>query len=102
MKFDLRESAKDHVLIVAHRGVSGGNIPCNTMAAYEIALKQGADMLEVDVSCSLDGKLFLFHPLMEHAHLNKPVLLGLMPYAVRDLRFRRLSRNVQRPVLYQY
>ena len=81
MKFDLRESAKDHVLIVAHRGVSGGNIPCNTMAAYEIALKQGADMLEVDVSCSLDGKLFLFHPLMEHAHLNKPVLLGLMPYA---------------------
>lgn len=82
MKFDLRESAKDHVLIVAHRGVSGGNIPCNTMAAYEIALKQGADMLEVDVSCSLDGKLFLFHPLMEHAHLNKPVLLGLMPYAL--------------------
>lgn len=81
MKFDLRESAKDHVLIVAHRGVSGGNIPCNTMAAYEIALKQGADMLEVDVSCSLDGKLFLFHPLMEHAHLNKSVLLGLMPYA---------------------
>lgn len=88
MKFDLRESAKDHVLIVAHRGVSGGNIPCNTMAAYEIALKQGADMLEVDVSCSLDGKLFLFHPLMEHAHLNKPVLLGLMPYAwVRRFRY---------------
>ncbi len=39
MKFNLQESAKDHRLIVAHRGVAAGNIPCNTMPAYEIALK---------------------------------------------------------------
>ncbi len=73
--FDLRERAKEHIVITAHRGAAAGNIPCNTLAAYEIALKQGADMLEVDVSCSRDGKLFLFHPLMETAHLNKPLLL---------------------------
>ena len=58
MNFDLREKAKENIIIVAHRGVAGGNIPCNTLASYEIALKQGADMLEVDMSISADGKLF--------------------------------------------
>lgn len=82
MSFDLKSSAKEKILIVAHRGVSGGNIPCNTMAAYEIALKQGADMLETDLNCSIDGKLFIFHPFMEHAHLNRSVLLNALPYSV--------------------
>lgn len=66
---DLREAAKGHKLIVAHRGVSGGNIPCNTIASYEIALKQGADMLETDISRTADGKLVIFHPSMEPIHL---------------------------------
>lgn len=82
MNFDLREKAKENRIIVAHRGVTGGNIPCNTMAAYEIALKQGADMLEVDMSCSVDGKLFLFHPMMEFSHLSKPLLLSALPYSI--------------------
>lgn len=71
MEFDLRQKAKENIIVVAHRGAAGGNIPCNTLASYEIALKQGADMIEVDVSCSKDGKLFLFHPGMERAHLNR-------------------------------
>lgn len=82
MNFNLREKAKENIIVVAHRGVAGGNIPCNTMAAYEIALKQGADMIEVDVSCSADGKLFLFHPMMELSHLNKPLLLSTLPYSL--------------------
>ncbi len=82
MNFDLREKAKEHIIIAAHRGASGGNIPCNTLAACEIALKQGADMLEVDISSSLEGKLFLFHPLKEMSHLTKPLLLGTLPYSV--------------------
>ncbi len=69
MKFDLRESVKDHPLIVAHRGQAGGNIPCNTLASYEIALKQGADMIEIDISRTVDGKLVIFHPGMEAVHL---------------------------------
>ncbi len=79
MSFDLREQAKKNIIVIAHRGATGGNIPCNTLAAYEIALKQGADMLEVDVSCSADGKLFLFHPGMEIAHLGLPVSLKTLP-----------------------
>lgn len=70
MKFDLIEKAKENIIVVAHRGASGGNIPCNTMVAYETALKQGADMIEVDVSRSADGRLFLFHPGMEREHLG--------------------------------
>ena len=75
MNFDLREQAKDHRLIVAHRGVAAGNIPCNTMTAYEIALMQGADMIEIDLNRSVDGELVIFHPGMESCHLGmeKPI-----------------------------
>lgn len=69
MSFNLFESARKNVLVVAHRGACGGNIPCNTLASYGIALKQGADMIEVDVEMSADGKLFVFHPGMEPWHL---------------------------------
>ncbi len=82
MKFDLREKAKENIIVVAHRGASGGNIPCNTLASYEIALKQGADMLEVDLSLSLDGKLFLFHPGMELFHLGLPVSIPTLHSSV--------------------
>ena len=69
MNFDIFQAAKEKRIVVAHRGVAGGNIPCNTLAAYEIALKQGADMIELDVAKSLDGTLYCFHPGMEPAHL---------------------------------
>ncbi|MBQ7117951.1 MAG: glycerophosphodiester phosphodiesterase family protein [Clostridia bacterium] len=75
----ITEKAKENIIIVAHRGACGGNIPCNTIAAYEIALKQGADMLEADVSVSGDGKLYLFHPMMEPAHFGLPLYFGAMP-----------------------
>lgn len=69
MQNSLLDTAKERRLIVAHRGVSGGNIPCNTLAAYGIALRQGADMIEIDVEMSADGKLVIFHPGMEPVHL---------------------------------
>ena len=72
MSFDLKRTARERIIVVAHRGASGGNIPCNTLASYEIALRQGADMLEIDVEMSRDGKLFIFHPGMESAHLTAP------------------------------
>lgn len=88
MNFNLHEKAKENIIVVAHRGASGGNIPCNTLAAYEIALKQGADMIEVDVSCSRDGKLFLFHPGMEREHLNIRRSLKRMDFnKIQNLRY---------------
>lgn len=56
-------------LIAAHRGVAAGNIPCNTLAAFDAALRQGADIIELDITRSQDGKLFVFHPGKERMHL---------------------------------
>ncbi len=66
--------AKGSPFLVAHRGVCGANIPCNSIAAYKIALSQGADVVEIDVSKSKDGKFYVFHPGMEHVFLkSKPL-----------------------------
>lgn len=82
------EKAVNGPLICAHRGVSGGNIPCNTTAAFAGALAQGADMIELDVSKSRDGEFFVFHPGMERAHLRSDTLIADMDSsAVRGLRF---------------
>ncbi len=70
MSFNLYESAKEKLIIVAHRGAFGGNIPCNIIPAYENALRQGADMIEIDVDMTSDGKLVIFHPGMEKRHLG--------------------------------
>ena len=58
------------VLVAAHRGVAGGNIPCNTLPAFEAALRQGADVIELDVTRSRDGQLFVFHPGKEAVFLR--------------------------------
>ncbi|MBO5110449.1 MAG: glycerophosphodiester phosphodiesterase family protein [Clostridia bacterium] len=56
--------------LVAHRGVCGANVPCNTMTAFKIAMDQGADVIELDVARAKDGGLFVFHPGMEHVFLR--------------------------------
>ena len=47
--------------IAAHRGSCGGNIPPNTIAAYDAALYQGAEILEADIARSSDGVFYMFH-----------------------------------------
>lgn len=92
MSFNIYEASKKKILVVAHRGVFGGNIPCNTAASYEIALKQGADMIETDVNITKDGKLIVFHPGMERAHLNKEVRLPDLTWEeVSELRFANID-----------
>ena len=56
--------------LVAHRGVCGANVPCNSIAAYKAALNQGADVVEIDVSKTKDGKHYVFHPWMEPVFLK--------------------------------
>lgn len=94
MNFNIFETAKDHIVITAHRGVSGGNIPCNTITAYEIALKQGADMIEVDLNKSADGVLIIFHPDMEPHHLGLNRKLPEMTYEeIREVRYRNYDHS---------
>ncbi len=47
-------------IIIAHRGASA-YAPENTLAAFDLACTQGADMLELDVQQSADGMLVVFH-----------------------------------------
>ncbi len=46
--------------IIAHRGASG-SAPENTMAAFELALRHGADAFELDVRLTADGVPVLLH-----------------------------------------
>ena len=96
MNFNLWESAKEHRLIVAHRGAAGGNIPCNTYASYEIALMQGADMIETDVDCTKDGELVIFHPRMEPNHLYRnDIRIPELTYdEVKELRYVNFDNTV--------
>ena len=87
------DSAAERLLIVAHRGSSAGNIPCNTMAAYKAALAQGADMIEVDANMSKDGTLYSFHPKMETRHLGADVSIpDLTDDEVEALRYVNYDR----------
>jgi glycerophosphodiester phosphodiesterase len=68
----LKAAKEKKVLLVAHRGVCGGNIPCNSLQAFRAAINQGADIAELDVDRSADGELFIQHPGMERVHLRIP------------------------------
>ncbi|MBI2248702.1 MAG: glycerophosphodiester phosphodiesterase, partial [Brevundimonas diminuta] len=43
-------------IVIAHRGASGER-PEHTRAAYELAIKQGADFIEPDLVMTRDGHL---------------------------------------------
>lgn len=62
--------AKGLPFLAAHRGVCGANIPCNTLASFKIATDYGADVVEIDVAKTLDGKYYVFHPGMESVFLK--------------------------------
>lgn len=47
-------------VIFAHRGASA-NAPENTIAAFELALEQNADAIELDVKLSADGQAVVIH-----------------------------------------
>jgi len=47
-------------LVIAHRGASGER-PENTLAAFELAVEQRADMIETDLHLLRDGAVALYH-----------------------------------------
>ncbi len=48
------------MLVIAHRGASA-DAPENTPAAFELAIEQGADMIETDLHLLRDGQIGLTH-----------------------------------------
>jgi glycerophosphoryl diester phosphodiesterase len=51
---------KNRVLVVAHRG-SSGSAPENTVAAFQLALESGADIIECDIRLTRDEEVVIFH-----------------------------------------
>jgi len=47
-------------LVIAHRGASG-TLPENTLPAYELAVAQGADMIEIDLHRTRDRETVVTH-----------------------------------------
>lgn len=80
------------VLVMAHRGVAGANIVDNTVEAFDVALRHGADIVEADVCATLDGDLFVLHDGLEPVVLGQEQSIVRMHTAdVRKLRY--LNRN---------
>ena len=94
MAMNLQQTAKEKIIVVAHRGESAGNIPCNTIASYDCAVRHGADMIEIDANISADGTLYSFHPKMEGRHLGRPELRinNLTDAEIRELRYLNYDR----------
>lgn len=84
----------DTVQIAAHRGTAGANIPCNTITAFDIALRGGASILEMDLFKSADGEIFIFHTGKEPYQLNKDIdLTQLSSKEIRQLRLINVDFN---------
>lgn len=66
----IAENKGKRPFVVAHRGISGANIPCNTLAAYQIAVEENVDVVEIDVDITSDHHYFIFHPNMEKVFLK--------------------------------
>lgn len=67
-------------LVIAHRGASA-DAPENTIAAFELALEQGADGIELDVHLSADE-----HPVVIHDFTLERTTDGAGPVSERSVR----------------
>ena len=91
-----RESRKTKVW--AHRGASGYR-PENTMEAFELAIKQGADGIELDVHTSADGELIVMHDETVDRVTDKTGLIKDMTLAqVKEL---KVSTDVEPNGIYR-
>jgi len=76
-----------HPFVVAHRGASAER-PEHTLAAYELALKEGADGVECDVRLTHDGHLVCVHDRRVDRTSNGSGLVSEMTLAqMRELDF---------------
>lgn len=55
------DPANGYVLVEAHRGAWTRDIPENSLRAIDHAIEVGADIIEIDVRRTADGKLVLMH-----------------------------------------
>lgn len=79
-------------MIVSHRGKYGGGIVENTLEAFDLALKSGADIIEADVGRTADGEFIMFHDdeLGRLTSLSEPVSEASLEM-IRSLKLRNVN-----------
>lgn len=83
------------ILAIAHRGASG-YLPENTVAAFRLAVEQGADAVELDVHLSSDGHLVVMHdPTVDRTTNGHGYIKDMTLADIRRLR----SRGEPVPIL---
>lgn len=73
--------AKPRPLVATHRGTGLGSIAENTVAAVRAALRQGSDIVEIDVVESSDGVHYVFHDGYEQMAFGDDTPLTRLPSA---------------------
>jgi glycerophosphoryl diester phosphodiesterase len=73
-------AARPHPLVIGHRGASA-DAPENTIAAFELALAQGADGIELDIHLSSDE-----HPVVIHDFTLERTTDGTGPVSEHSVR----------------
>ncbi|MCV2460317.1 glycerophosphodiester phosphodiesterase family protein [Streptomyces sp. ICN988] len=86
------QAATDGPDVIAHRG-SSGMAPENTAAAIDLAVRQRADHVEIDVQRTKDGKLVNFHDCtMERTTDVEDLYPGRPSYRVSDFTWNELRQ----------
>jgi glycerophosphoryl diester phosphodiesterase len=81
-------SAAPRILVHGHRGARA-LYPENTMPAFEYAIRQGADVLEMDLAVTRDNVLVISHD----PHLNPEICTGPHPgIAIHELTLAELQQ----------
>jgi glycerophosphoryl diester phosphodiesterase len=75
--------APTRTLIGAHRGASA-EAPENTLAAFDLAVEQGADLLEFDVRATSDNQIVVHHDPTLRRTAGSAVQLGSLTRAQLD------------------
>lgn len=84
----------EHVSVVntAHRGATG-YAPENTLAAFQLGVEQGADLVESDVQRSKDGVLVLMHDLtLSRTTDVEEVFPDRAPWRVSDFTYEEIQQ----------
>lgn len=82
-------------LVAAHRGCRAGNIVGNTLPAFQAAFAMGADLVEMDVIRSTDGRLYTFHDGTEAFAFHDPAYIKTLSGA--QIEGRTLFNSLDEP-----
>jgi glycerophosphoryl diester phosphodiesterase len=81
---------KKNVLVIAHRGVTYSGLPENSLPAFQAAIDEGYDGIELDVRLSRDKELIVIHDIrLERLTENgRGMVRTKMMSALRQLKIR--------------